>query len=46
MICTHENFLYNTGNVNRSYQAVLSFIAIEYQAVLSFIAIEIFPDVH
>jgi hypothetical protein len=20
MICTHENFLYNTGNVNRSYQ--------------------------
>jgi hypothetical protein len=21
MICTHENFLYNTGNVNRSYQS-------------------------
>ncbi len=35
MICTHENFLYNTGNVNRSYQAVLSFIAIK-----------IFADVH
>ncbi len=35
MICSHENFLYNTGNVNRSYQAVLSFIVIK-----------IFADVH
>jgi hypothetical protein len=35
MTCTHENFLYNTGNVNRSYQAVVSFIAIK-----------IFTDVH